>query len=364
MTETTELTLTDRARQALSFSTTADKLKELAAKSSSITEVTNKAGRDQAHRAAMDLRDARLAIQRTGKEAREDARKFADAVVSAEKELVALVEPEEDRLKALRDEWDDARQREREEEERKERERVQAMVDGIASMTAWPSRFFGATVKELDRAIELAGEWDLSAYDDVYSPNAKKAQDDAIATLKEARDKRQALDDEAAAVAAAHEAQRLEREAAEAKLAAERKAFEAEQAAAREKQAELDRQAAEARAEADRAAQAERDRQAAELAERQRELDEQAAEQRRQAEEAAQRAQEEQEARDRAAAEEQAAKDAQAAQERAEREADAIRTATLYDAASEALPLLVDAYGHENLTAKKLASALAREPQG
>lgn len=375
MTESTELTTVERAEQALGFADLKGKLEELAKKSANIVTITNKAGRDECHSRLMDLKNQRVAIEKTGKAARDEATKYAKLVIEKEDALVAIISPEESRLKALRDEWDDARQREREEEERKERERVQAMVDAIAAISAIPTRLFGASVAELTAAIDTLAARPMDEFDDVYIVTANKAVADTIATLKEARDKRQALDDEAAAVAAAHEAQRIEREAEEARLAAERAAFEAEQAAAREAQAraeeearlareEADRQAAEARAEADRAAQAERDRQAAELAEQQRQLDEQAAEQRRQAEEAAQRAQEEQEARDRAAAEEQAAREAQAAQERAEREAEAIRNATLYDAASEALPLLVDAYGHENLTAKKLASALAREPQG
>ena len=325
MTETTELTPIDRARTALSFSTTADKLKELAAKSTSITEVTNRAGRDQAHRAAMDLRDARLAIQRTGKDAREDARKYADAVVAAEKELVALVEPEEERLKGLRDAWDEARAAERAEEERKERERIQVMIDAIAAINATPNRLFGASVDELTAAIDTLAARDMSDFDDVYLPNAQKAQADTIATLKDARENRQALDDEASAIAAAHEQQRIEREAEEARLAAERAKLEAEQAAAREAQAKADEEARLAREEADRVAAEERARQQAELdAQRealeaqQRALAEQQAaeeaERARQAEEAAQREREAQEARERVAAEERARE----AQERAE----------------------------------------------
>lgn len=332
MTDSTELTPIDRARQALSFSTTADKLKELAAKSTSITEVTNKAGRDQAHRAAMDLRDARLAIQRTGKDAREDARKYADAVVAAEKELVALVEPEEERLKGLRDAWDEARAAERAEEERKERERIQVMIDAIAAINATPNRLFGASVDELTAAIDTLAARDMSDFDDVYLPNAQKAQADTIATLKDAREKRQALDDEAAAIAAAHEQQRIEREAEEARLAEERAKLEAEQAAAREAQARADEEARLAREEADRVAAEERARQQAELdAQRealeaqQRALAEQRAaeevERARQAEEAAQREREARDEQEQREAQERAARDAQEAAEAAERQA-------------------------------------------
>lgn len=369
MTDSTELAPIDRARTALSFSTTADKLKELAAKSTSITEVTNKAGRDQAHRAAMDLRDARLAIQRTGKDAREDARKYADAVVAAEKELVALVEPEEERLKGLRDAWDEARAAERAEEERRERERIQIMIDAIAAINATPNRLFGASVDELTSAVETLAARDMSDFDDVYLPNALKAQSDTIATLKDAREKRQALDDEAAAIAAAHEQQRIEREAEEARLAAKRAKLEAEQAAAREAQARADEEARLAREEADRMAAEERARQQAELdAQRealeaqQRALAEQRAaeeaERTRQAEEAAQREREAQEEQERAAAEERAAREAQEEQERAEREAEAIRTASLHEVSTEALARLREVDGDDNLLVRKMESVL------
>lgn len=49
------------------------------------------------------LRDTRVAITKTGKTLREDALKFQKAVIAKEKELVAIVEPEEDRLAALED---------------------------------------------------------------------------------------------------------------------------------------------------------------------------------------------------------------------------------------------------------------------
>ena len=50
------------------------------------------------------LRDARIVIQKKGKEMREDAIAFQKTVIAKEKELIAIVEPEEDRLAALEDE--------------------------------------------------------------------------------------------------------------------------------------------------------------------------------------------------------------------------------------------------------------------
>lgn len=313
MTDTKELTTVERAEQALGFADLKGRLEELAQKSASITTITNKAGRDECHSALMDLKSQRVAIEKTGKAAREEATKYAALVIEKQKELVGIISPEEDRLAAIRQEWDDARAAEKAEEERIERERVQKMQDSIAGIAALPNRFFGATVAELQGAIDTLAGRPMDDFDDVFIVTAEKARADAIATLRDAQFKRQALDDEAAAVAAAHEAQRVEREAAEKKLAEERAAFEAEQAAAREKQAKLDREAAEARAAADKAAQIERDRQAAEL-------EAQRAELQRQADEASAKARAEEQERLRVAEEERAAREAREAQERAQRE--------------------------------------------
>lgn len=50
------------------------------------------------------LRNARVKIEKKGKELRDDANKFAKAVIAKEKELIAIISPEEDRLKAIEDE--------------------------------------------------------------------------------------------------------------------------------------------------------------------------------------------------------------------------------------------------------------------
>ncbi len=50
------------------------------------------------------LRNARVKIEKTGKGLRDDANKFAKAVIAKEKELIAIISPEEDRLKAIEEE--------------------------------------------------------------------------------------------------------------------------------------------------------------------------------------------------------------------------------------------------------------------
>ena len=53
------------------------------------------------------LKKARVQIEKRGKELREDALKFQRAVIAKEKELIAIIEPEEDRLEAIEQEAED-----------------------------------------------------------------------------------------------------------------------------------------------------------------------------------------------------------------------------------------------------------------
>lgn len=59
----------------------------------SIAGIEDEAGYELVHRARIDLRNKRVAIQKTGKSLREDANAFAKKVIEREKELIALVEP-------------------------------------------------------------------------------------------------------------------------------------------------------------------------------------------------------------------------------------------------------------------------------
>lgn len=121
----------ERAALALNSSQTERDLRELAIKHASIQAIKDKAGRDQAHGAAMEVKRARTAIERVGKEARDDATKFSKAVIAEQNRLVAIIEPEEQRLLALRDEWDTEQEKIREAEAAAERFRVEQIMGRI-----------------------------------------------------------------------------------------------------------------------------------------------------------------------------------------------------------------------------------------
>ena len=290
--KTTALTVTARAALALSSEQTRKDLQELVAKSANIKEVKNTAGREECHGAAMALVRARTTITKTGKAAREDAKAFQSAVIAEEKALIAITEPEETRLLALRDKWDADRAAEKAEAERIELERItkihlriadireagnlalqcrtSAMVQGlIDKMTSTVLEGFDEFLEEaqtvrasttermreicVSKRLEEDERARIKAEQEAEAARlaAERAENARIAAELE-RQRQEAA--EAERIAAQERAQQeakaqAAREAEAKRLADERAAFEAEQAAFRATmQAEADRRAAEAKA--------------------------------------------------------------------------------------------------------------------
>jgi hypothetical protein len=97
-----QMTPIQYADQALAFADTKEKLTALAASSVRIVEITNKAGYQECHAARMALKTARVEIEKRGKDARADALAIQKAIIAKEKELVGLIEPEEQRLRSCK----------------------------------------------------------------------------------------------------------------------------------------------------------------------------------------------------------------------------------------------------------------------
>ena len=309
MTNTQIATLppTERAVAALGFDTVKAEVEKLATQYADITAISNKAGRDQAHSAAMALKSKRVEIQKRAKEVREDAVAFQKAVIAKGDELAAIIEPEEQRLISLRDAWDEEQARIKREAAEAEQRRKAWHESQIASIRGVVLNAAGAAPEKLRGLIT---ELDLIEPSEEihaeYAPVVARAKAETLSKLlemlAEAEDReaeqariKAAQEAEAARLAAereelaklraeAAERQRVEAEAAEAarkaaaeKIAAERAELEAQQRAIREQQAEIERQqqaikaeqvrqAAEARAAAERKAAAERTEAEAKLA--------------------------------------------------------------------------------------------------
>jgi len=269
---TTELTLPERAAVALGTAKHEKELLELVEQSKSITEIKNK-------------------------DARDDATKFSKAVIAEEDRLVALIEPDETRLIALRDVWDAEREAERQAKLEAEQKRVGDIRSRIADMAAIPTMMVGKSSEAIAIAIESLEATEITL--DTHQEFAGEGEMAKIATLDKLREMwvAQAAVELAAAEAARQaELDRIERErVAEAnRLEAKRladlaAAMEVEAQLARDRQALADKQArekreaveAEQRAANERAAaamraeqQAHEQRMASERAELQRQQDE------------------------------------------------------------------------------------------
>lgn len=230
-TETTKTTGTDiatlppaeRAVIVLDSTKAEEQLRAMLTETADITDVKDKDSRTLVHNAAMKLKNARVAIEKTGKTARDDANAFSKAVIAEEKRLTAIITPEEDRLLALRNEYDRKVEEERQERERKERERVDGIKSRIAAIKLLPLDSANDTSEQLHATIhELT---DLPIGDDFaeFKEEAEAAKWDAISALQQLWNA--ATEREAAAVRLAEEEARLKAE--REKLDAERAEFEA-----------------------------------------------------------------------------------------------------------------------------------------
>lgn len=291
MTATTQLATlppVERAIAALSFETVRAEVSKLATQYADITAISNKAGRDQAHAAAMTLKNRRVEIQRRAKEVREDAVAFQKAVIAKGDELAALIEPEEQRLLKLRDAWDAEQERikrEAAEAEQRRKQGHEAKIADIRSVVVDSSGKSALCLQHIISGLEMEDVSEASFEE--YAPVASRAKAETLDKLRamkaeaeareaeqarikaeqEAEAKRLAAErEELARLRAEAEARRKEEEAkaAEARaaeaarLAAERaeiaKQREEQEAKARAERAELERQAAELRAQQEAAA--------------------------------------------------------------------------------------------------------------
>lgn len=209
MTDTTAMVpVEQRAALALGSSETEKHLRELAVKNTGITFVIDKAGREQAHGAAMELKRARTHIEKVAKEARDDATKFSKAVIAEEKRLVGIIADEEDRLMGLRDEWDAEQERQRQEMAMAEQRRVERINDAIAAIAGVPSTMASAKSNHIAAAIAEIEAYEMAeSFYEEFTAKAAHVRGEALASL--AKLHADAIAREAAAVALAEEQARL-----------------------------------------------------------------------------------------------------------------------------------------------------------
>jgi hypothetical protein len=226
------LTIAERVTRALAGTKSEEDLKALAASTADIKAVTNKDGREQVHAAMMVLKRERTTIAGLCKEARDDANTFSKGVIAAERTLIALIQPEEDRLEALRDGWDAAREAERLAAVAAEEQRVEALEERVAELRG--NRMLSPTSGSnlIGQHIEDVERITVDDSFQEYRNQAEEAKAVGLAWLRELH-----------AAAVAHEAEqariKAEREDLEKQRAAQKKIDDAAKA---ERDAETARQ--------------------------------------------------------------------------------------------------------------------------
>lgn len=254
----TELSVQDRAALALGSSKTEQSLKALAVKNAAIVAILDKAGREQAHGAAMELKSTRVAIGKTSKAARDDATKFSKAVIAEEARLIAIIQPEETRLLGLRDDWDTLQAEIKAEAERVERSRIMAINERISELRGFVNLALECRTSERVAALieKLTAAEVTSELFQEFEAEAVTVKEAALVRMTDTFNQKKGDEDERAHVKAEQEAaaetlrkQQEETAAAAKKLADERAAHEAKLEADRLALAEQARQIA-----ADRAA--------------------------------------------------------------------------------------------------------------
>lgn len=236
----------DRALIVLNSTKTEASLRDLVEKSTHITAVIDPAGREQAHRAGMNLKNARIAIEKTGKAAREDAAAFQSAVIAEQKRLIAVTEAEEKRIFGLRDDFDAKLAAEKAEKERIERQRVAAIkgkIDGIRNLP-FESREDNAAQIALTIG-DLDGYQIQESVFQEFTQAAIDAKNGALEGLDKLRQAAQAREDEAARLAAERAELERQRREQEEREAQERAAREEEARKLAEERAEFERKKAE-----------------------------------------------------------------------------------------------------------------------
>lgn len=219
------------------FDPTGAQLKELVGTPLVIDNPRDEEQVKAAHAKRMQLREARIAITKKGKELREDALKFQRDVIAKEKELVAIVEPEEERLQAFENEAEfikeqDARRailpRRRQQlaelgTDTMTDEEVLAL-DGTAFQTLLNKKLAEKNQREAKEIADRKAEQDAR--------EAELARKEAAAAAEEEAKKREEL-------ARQQERERIEREAKEK---VEREKREADELARKEAEAKVKRE--------------------------------------------------------------------------------------------------------------------------
>lgn len=230
------------------------------AKGITITGPEDKSGYKLVREKRIELKNARISVQNDGKDLRENAVKFQKTVIAREKQLIAIIAEEENRLSNIEDEYDRWLEEARIKREREENDRIQKRVDTLMEFNYAIDLYEAKTMPEEDfenllkhAETEWRKEQEMLESKRVEDERLKREEEERIQQEKEelarqraeqdAREKElqrqeseriEAIRKQEEAAQKENERIRREQDEREAKLREEREAFEAEKRKAEE----------------------------------------------------------------------------------------------------------------------------------
>ncbi len=229
-----------------------DQTKDLTA-----VDLKDKVQLEKVRTSRITLKKTRVQIEKFGKALRDDANKFASAVIKKEKELIGIISPEEDRLKAIEEEAEQlAIIEERREKLPARKERLAALADGVEVSdddlllmdSVQFEAYYNNRVADKNEKVRLQAEADQRVRDEEARKENERKAAEIEAREKAAKEKEEANAREEARLKAEKEAREREEAAREEeRVKAAKAAEEAKQAEIRAKE-EADKKAAEEKA--------------------------------------------------------------------------------------------------------------------
>lgn len=209
----------------------------------SISGISDRDGYRQVDEARKHLKGVRVQLEKDAKALRDNAIQFQRKVIAREKELVAIIEPEELRLKAETDRIDAEKEAIRKEKERQEAAKVQERLNALAQYN-YAADFYELKIMDEDKfkALLIQAESDFNKEQERKADEenkrraeeeklrAERAELDRLRAEQEAKEKaiREEQERKEAAFREEQEKARKLQAEQEAKLRAEREAIEAE----------------------------------------------------------------------------------------------------------------------------------------
>lgn len=176
-------------------------------------------GYKQVREARITIKNARVAVEKDAKALRENAVKFQKAVITREKELIAIVASAESNLEKEEDRYNEAVEQIRIAKEREENARIQARVDALAKFN-YGLDLYEAKIMEEENFQALLGHAEAEYLKEQEALESKRLEDERIKREEEERLQRER--EELAK-------QRAEQEAREAEIRASREKLERDQ---------------------------------------------------------------------------------------------------------------------------------------